>query len=141
VEAGLPSYSSSTSIRVFFLSFPFPVPLHICPAFHFRTVFLTPLGFLPLHTHFNLRFATTIYSSSFTQTNTSLRKHILNWTALKPLRTAKEAAKPNRQRIASLVNQQSLLSSHNMDGMEKEIHVQEEEKAQEERIEKVLLAS
>ena len=52
-----------------------------------------------------------------------------------------EAAKPNRQRIAILVNQQSLLSSQNMGGMEEEIHVQEEEKAEEERIEKALLAS
>ena len=57
------------------------------------------------------------------------------------MRAAKEAAKPNRQRIAILVNQQSLLSSQNMGGMEKEIHVQEEEKAEKERIEKALLAS
>jgi len=57
------------------------------------------------------------------------------------LRAAKEAAKPNRQRVAILVNQQSLLSSQNMGGMEKEIHVQEEEKAEKERIEKALLAS
>jgi hypothetical protein len=57
------------------------------------------------------------------------------------MRAAKEAAKPNRQRIAILVNQQSLLSSQNMGDMEKEIHVQEEEKAEKERIEKALLAS
>jgi len=52
-----------------------------------------------------------------------------------------EVAKPYRPRIAILVNQQSFLSSQNMGGMEEEIHVQEEEKAEEEGIEKALLAS